>query len=274
MNSIEFYSLFNKESQLSREEERELIIKSEQGSKAARDRLVLSNLKFAGYAAKHNKFSRMDSQDDLIGECIYGLVKAANNVNSKKDNKFITYANFYIKSAVDDANNKCGCAVRLPELQYRLLKKIMATNGKNLKLYKDEIISRKVTANEIGVSEKEVELKLKQSQNALNLEDTFSNSEQEGRNYEDVMADSSNKNFEDEIIMKDSCDAIRKIVNRLPKKEACVLKLRFGLNGEEPMSFSEIGRRMGFTRAWANDIEKKAKKHLLQYADELEQYIA
>ena len=273
MNTIKYYTRFNSEVQISKDEEQSLIGKAEMGDQQAKDKLVLSNLRFAGYAAKNNKFSRMDS-DDLLQECVYGLVVAANKVKAGHDNLFVTYANSCIRSAIDDANNKYGSSVRLPEKQFRLLKKIKAVYDKNLKLYKNEKTSIKVTAEETGVSEKEVILKLQQGENESSLDNIFSDSDQNGRSYEDVTAD-YNKSFEDDIIKEDSCTVIRNIVNRLPEKEASVLRLRFGLNGGEPMSFSEIGRRFGFTRSYANNIEKKAVKMLReQYGDELEELIA
>ena len=274
MDTIKYYTRFNDEVQISRDEEQNLIEMAEKGDQQAKDKLVLSNLRFAGYAAKNNKFSRMDSED-LVQECVYGLLVAANKVRAGYNNLFVTYANSCIRSAIDEANNKHGSSVRLPEKQYRLLKKIKAIYDKNLKLYKDEKTTTKITAEEAGVSEAEVILKLQQGENESSLDNIFSDSEQDGRSYEDVTADCNNKSFEDDIIEKDSCAVIRKIVNKLPEREACVLSLHFGLNGDKPMSFAEIGRLFGFTKSYANNIEKKAEKILRkQFGNELEELIA
>ena len=272
MNTIEFYSQFNNQSQISREEEKQLIKRAEKGDKKAKEKLVLGNLKFAGYMAKKNKFSKME-QDDLINECVCGLIKAANHVNSKYDNHFITYANLWIKNAIDNANNTSGDGVRLPEQKFRLMRKVRGIYGKFMAQYDDDAECRRLAAKEMGLSLNEFNENLKISENVISLDGLFEETDQEGRSYEDVIS-SEEKSFEDKIIEDDSRRCVMDIVNRLPAREADVLIKHFGLNGNKPMSFAEIGDSYGLTKSWANDLEKRARRNLMNYASELQELIA
>lgn len=273
MNTIDFYSQFNGQSQISREEEKQLIKRAEKGDKKAKDKLVLGNLKFASYMAKKSKFSKLE-QDDLINECVCGLVKAANHVNSKYDNHFITYANLWVKNSIDNANNTSGDGVRLPEQKFRMMRKCRGIYSKFMSKYDDDIKSRRLAAEEMGLSLREFNEILNISENVISLDGIFENSDQDGRSYEDVISSFKEQSFEDKIIESDARKCIREIVNRLPAREADVLIKHFGLNGDAPMSFAEIGDSYGLTKSWANDLEKKARRSLMNYADELQELIA
>jgi len=88
---------------LSADKEHELAVLSNKGDKSARDLLILSNIRFAiYYAKKFSSYSYLE-EDDLIQEGVAGMVYAANKFNAEKENKFITYAKFWIRNEIQKA---------------------------------------------------------------------------------------------------------------------------------------------------------------------------
>ena len=88
---------------LSADKEHELAVLSNKGDKSARDLLILSNIRFViYYAKKFSSYSYLE-EDDLIQEGVAGMVYAANKFNAEKENKFITYAKFWIRNEIQKA---------------------------------------------------------------------------------------------------------------------------------------------------------------------------
>ena len=88
---------------LSADEEHKLALRSNKGDKSARDLLILSNIRFViYYAKKFSSYSYLE-EDDLIQEGVAGMVYAANKFNAEKENKFITYAKFWIRNEIQKA---------------------------------------------------------------------------------------------------------------------------------------------------------------------------
>ena len=272
MNAVQFNRLFNQQALLTREEEKLLVKQAANGDEKAKQKLVLANLRYAKTYVDKVAFNNLD-KDDLYIESIIGLIRAADHVSPEHDNGFLAYANWWMKATIDEAINKGGRFIRLPEMKFRDAKKVRAVYGKYKNRYDEDKKVREMTAKKLNLTEDEVNELLMISENVSSLEELFANNETY-QNYEEKVADENTISLEDSVIESAIRKDIRKIVKRLPKKEADVLIKHFGLNGNPPMSFSEIGKVYGLTKAWANDVEKKAKKHLLQYADELEQYIA
>lgn len=118
---------------LTKEEERELAIRIQNGDQRALDRLVTANLKFVVTLA--NKFIGMGlSIDDLIQEGNAGLIEAAMKFSAEKDVKFISYAQFWIRKRLNLALCEYGRTVRLPVNQeYEIYKRKMAGEEINLR---------------------------------------------------------------------------------------------------------------------------------------------
>lgn len=272
MNAVQFSKLFNQQDLLTKEEEKKLIKEAAGGNTKAKQKLVLANLRYAATYANNVNFSNL-SQDDLYLECVIGLIKAADHVKPDYDNKFITYATWWMKSETNEAMNKYGSDIRIPDKKFRDVKKVRAVYGNKMAKYDDDKKSRQATAKKLNMTEDQVNELLMISENVTSLEGLFENTES-SNGYEEHVFNKSELSLEDSVVESAVRNDVRKIVKRLPKKEANVLIMHFGLNGNKPMSFSEIGEAYGLTKAWANDVEKKAIGHLLQYSDELEQLIA
>ena len=267
LNSVEYYKAFNKQGKISREEEMALLKKTYEGDKEASDKLILANIGFATATAKKQTFSNLEF-DDMNQECIYGLIKATSKIKENCNNKLITYAAFHIKDTVGNANNECGKNIRVPMKDYKAMKKVRAIYGKLSGLFdsENECIAR--TASEMEISEEEVRNYLEMSEPVKNLNNMICQND-EYRSYEETLADDRIKSPEDECVEKGMKEALYKAIERLPEIERKVLSMKWGLYGQEAMSFTEIGKALNYTRAWANSVEKKAKKHLSEYKNEI-----
>lgn len=267
LNSVEYYKAFNKQGKITSEEEKVLMQKAFEGNKEASDKLILANIGFATATAKKQKFSNLEF-DDMNQECIYGLIKATSKIKENCDNKLITYAAFHIKDTVAYANNECGRNIRVPMKDFKAMKKVRAIYGKLSGLYdsENECIAR--TASEMEISEEEVRNYLEISEPVKNLNNMVAQDD-ENRSYEETLCDTRIKTPEEEYVEKSMKEAFYKALERLPEIERKVLSMKWGLYGQEAMSFTEIGKALNYTRAWANSVEKKAKKHLSEYKDEI-----
>lgn len=107
-----FMNQIEKESLLS--VEKELVKKAWVGNKDARNKLVTSNLRFVVKIAGNYRGQGLDFED-LVSEGIEGLIIAATKFNPSKDNKFITYAVWWIRQSIQKALYETGRNVKLPQ---------------------------------------------------------------------------------------------------------------------------------------------------------------
>ena len=96
---------------LSQQEEAKYFKKSNSGDKKAKEVLLRSNLRYAISMAKPYQNRGLDF-DELAVETYFGLAKALDKFHVEKDNKFITYARFHIRNAIQKAINECGYGIR------------------------------------------------------------------------------------------------------------------------------------------------------------------
>lgn len=96
-----YYTELKKCKPLTREKERELILKAKMGDEKARDRVLSSNLKFVFSVASKYKGKGADLPD-LISEGNLGLMKAMEKFDTEKDVKFISYAVWWVRNSIQE----------------------------------------------------------------------------------------------------------------------------------------------------------------------------
>ncbi|MGN0763014.1 MAG: sigma-70 family RNA polymerase sigma factor [Aristaeellaceae bacterium] len=72
--------------------------------------------------------------------------------------------------------------------------------------------------------------------------------------------------LEEEVIRKVTLERVRRVLRLLPARERLVLEMRYGLNGEEPVTQKEVGLRLHVSRSYVSRIEKKALEKLVEAA--------
>ncbi|MCK9434459.1 MAG: RNA polymerase sigma factor RpoD/SigA [Candidatus Cloacimonetes bacterium] len=235
---------------LNREQEVELGKKTQAGDSKARDHMIRANLRLVVSVAR--KFENMGLPFmDLISEGNIGLMKAVDKFDPDKfDNKFSTYAVWWIKSRIRIALLSKSRTVRLPcHIGRRLVDILKAKTDLEEKFgrppFDDEI------AKEIGVSEATVK--------ALFDFNTSSSLEAMAENGEDVYE--SDRGYA-EIEKSDMSSRMFEKIKELKEREQTILILRFGLDGNDPLNLGQIGKKLGMTGENARQIQEKALKKL------------
>lgn len=240
------------------EEEKQLASRIKKGDPEAIRRLIEGNLRFVvSYVKKYQGMGL--SLLDLINEGNLGLVEAARRFDPDRHVKFISYAVWWIRQAIVHALSQSSHSFNLPQ---KVSDKISRMNREYENLRKE--LGREPTREEVAerlhlTPEEIADLELIQEK-GLSLSDKIG--DDEDLQVEDRVSDEMAPSVEYQIIKNSIEQQIREILNELDEREALVLKLRFGIDGEEPMTLQEIGDRLGLTRERIRQIVQKAMRKL------------
>ena len=243
---------------LSSSEEVDLARKIKDGDEAARNELVEANLRFVVSVAKEYQ-NRGVPLADLISAGNVGLITAAERFDENKGFKFISYAVWWIRQAILQTLAEQSRTVRLPLNKIGLLYKI----SKASRLLQQERVddpNPEDIANELDVPVEDVRQTLICGRSVRSLDATFK--EEEDHNLLDVLPDERQESPENLVMRGCLRGQIDLALGSLLGREAEILKLYFGLDGEEPMTLDQIGIRFGLTRERVRQIKEKALHRL------------
>ncbi|MDH7512633.1 MAG: RNA polymerase sigma factor RpoD/SigA [Clostridiales bacterium] len=251
MNQIARFPVYTEE------EEKELGRKIQQGDKVAIERLIEANLRFVvSYVRKYRGMGL--SMLDLINEGNLGLIEAAKRYDHRRNVRFISYAVWWIRQAVVHALTHSARMCNLPQKlsdQISQMKKKVA----QLKTDLGREPTREEVARSMGISEEDVEDLEVLAERDVSLSDKLASSELE---VEGKIEDRASPPVEYQIVKASIEQQIRDLLGELDEKEALVLKLRFGLDDDQPQTLQEIGDKLNLTRERIRQIEQKAMRKL------------
>jgi len=243
---------------LSAADEVELARRIKQGDEEARNRLVEANLRFVVSVAKEYQ-NRGVPLADLISAGNMGLITAAERFDEDKGFKFISYAVWWIRQAILQTLAEQSRTVRLPLNKIGLLYKISKAS-RLLQQERADDPNPEEIAEQLAVPVEEVKETLMCGRSVRSLDATFR--EEEDHSLLDVLPDDRQESPENQVMrgcLRGQIDtALRSLVGR----EAEILRLYFGLDGEEPMTLDQIGARFGLTRERVRQIKEKALHRL------------
>jgi len=240
------------------EEEVALAKKIRQGDQKALGELINANLRFVVSVAKQYQNQGL-SLPDLINEGNLGLIKAAQRFDETRGFKFISYAVWWIRQSILQALAEQARIVRLP------LNKIGSVNKVNNTFARlEQEFQREPTPEEIGdileMAPKDVKEALKVSNRHISM-DAPLKPDEENTLY-DVLLASDSVSPDAELLDNSLKKEIERSLSTLSSREADIIKLYYGLNGEPPYSLEEIGKLFNLTRERVRQIKEKAIRRL------------
>ena len=251
LNEIRRYPL------LTAQQEVELSKRIEQGDLAAKERMINSNLRLVVSIAKKYQGQEL-SLLDLIQEGIFGLIRAAEKFDWRKGYKFSTYATFWIRQAIQRGLANKARTIRIPvHIGQRERKIVRAERDLSAKL------GREPTDDEIA---REAELPLDQVEEVREAARTVTSLDrpvgEEGETALGDLLEGGGPPPDQEVEVSLSEQLLRRTIEELPDAERDVIRLRFGLTGDEPQPLRETGRRLGLSAERVRQIESRALKRL------------
>ena len=243
---------------LTPDEEVDLAVRIRSGDQLALEKLTKANLRFVVSVAKQYQNQGL-SLGDLINEGNLGLIKAAQRFDETRGFKFISYAVWWIRQSILQALAEQSRIVRLPLNRVGSLNKISKTFSELEQKYEREP-SPDELAEVLEVTTNEVVDTMKISGRHVSMDAPFIQGEE--NSLLDVLENDSEQT-PDSGLMEDSlCREVQRALSTLTQREADVISLYFGLNGEHSMTLEEIGERFSLTRERVRQIKEKAIRRL------------
>ncbi len=241
----------------------------------AREEMIKANLGLVAYCAKDYE-GRGVEEEDLLAMGITGLIRAVDRFDYTKGYRFSTFAVNWIRQAILRGMKDSDKTIRLPEY--------MATNIARIRREAERIKQKtgsEATLEELseatGMDQKKIRLCMEYgTRNTVSLDAVVGEDGDTSRG--ELIADEKATNPEKAVLDEGINGAIRTVLTMLPEKEAAVLTMRYGLDGNEPMTLEQVAKhpQFGLTRERIRQIENRAinrirhsykmKEQLCEYA--------
>lgn len=243
---------------LTPDEEVELAKRIREGDQMALEKLTKANLRFVVSVAKQYQNQGL-SLGDLINEGNLGLIKAAQRFDETRGFKFISYAVWWIRQSILQALAEQSRIVRLPLNRVGSLNKISKTFSELEQKFEREP-SPDELAEVLEVTTSEIVDTMKISGRHVSMDAPFVQGEE--NSLLDVLENDSEDTPDSELMNDSLRREVQRALSTLTQREADVIALYFGLNGEHSMTLEEIGEKFNLTRERVRQIKEKAIRRL------------
>ncbi len=233
---------------------------AEAESQRARDRMIRSNLRLVVNIAK-NYANRGMPLSDLIEEGNLGLLRAVEGFDPDQGTRFSTYGSWWIKQAIKRALINAVQPIHIPAYMVDMIARF--------KQAQETFIERegrqpdlKELADEMNIPERKVRI-IKRAVKAFSSP-TQSGDTETGLPLSEVLADTRGAKPGDAVFSNSENQMLQRLLEQIDPREAEILRLRYGLEEDEPMTLKDIGKKVGLTRERVRQIEHEALRRLNQ----------
>ena len=248
---------------LSEEEERELGRRSAQGDESARRKLEEGHLRLVVSLAKRYT-GRGVQLMDLIQEGNMGLMRAAEKYDYTKENRFSTYASWWIKEAMQRAIDQQAREIRVPVHVAENMKRVQKISKELQQELGREPLPKEIAEKLGNKTEEEVKDILSYLQNPVSLETPVG---EDGENsLGDMVEDKREATPEEAMDVLVRKEEVSELLASLTERERQVIGLRYGLEDGSTHTLEEIGGILNVTRERVRQIEARAMEKLRENA--------
>lgn len=240
------------------EEEKELSTKALAGDKEAVNHLVECNLKLVVPIAKRYAGCGLPLLD-LIQEGNLGLIKAAEKYDGSKGWRFSTYATYWIRQTISRALGDQSRTIRIPANMVELLSKVKKASAELTQSLRRDPTDQEI-ADKLNIELDKVQTVMDIAQATTSLDTPIDDDGETSMG--DLIADTSTENPYQNMVAEANRQIVESVLSTLSSKEAEILRMRFGIGSDRPMTLEEVGKHYGVTRERIRQVENKAIRKL------------
>ncbi|MCB1151532.1 RNA polymerase sigma factor RpoD/SigA [bacterium] len=245
---------------LTRDEEFALARRIREGDKEALDHLVNANLRFVVSVAK--KFLNQGlSYMDLIAEGNIGLITAAKRFDERREFRFISYAVWWIRQAIQKAIAEQTNTVRLPinrtQQAQRMKKAAQRVEQTQHRKATDEEI-----AGELGLTLRKMNQIRNASRPLASLDESVY--DEDGVTLAETLTDPEHLDPEEAFVGDELLSELHEALDLLNEREKSIIMRYYGLGDEEPQSLETIGQDIDLSRERVRQIRNQALRRIQQ----------
>lgn len=239
----------------------------EENDPRAREQLVRSNLRLVVNIAKKYVGRRM-SLGDLIEEGNLGLIKAVDYFDPDHGVRFSTYAAWWIKQSIKRALLANIQPVHIPTYMVALMNQWRHTSAEL-----ESKLGRTLDVEEIAeimhLPVRKAKIIHQVVKILSSVKDTSgTDGPDDDQLLEETLRDQNAAMPEDLLVADEEQAKVLRLLDEIDTREADVLRLHYGLNGQKPMTLKEIGKKLGLTRERIRQIQRSALTKLYEYMNE------
>src|ERR671932_2348609 len=245
---------------LTPKQELELAKRIERGDLDAKELLINSNLRLVVSVAR--KYPTYDlTLLDLIQEGIFGLVRAAEKFDWRKGYKFSTYATFWIRQAIQRGIENRARTIRIPSHVGIRQRKIAAVE-RELKAELGRDPTDEELAKATGMKLAHLQEAREATRTVVSLDRPIGGADEETPF--GALLPAEGQGPDEEVAVSLEQEAVRRAVAQLPDRQREVVRLRYGIDGNDPQRLSETGRMLGISAERVRQIENDALRRLAE----------